>query len=63
MQQLDVVKDDPEDNRVLECALASGSRYIVSGDKHLLRIGRHGSLEILKVRNFLELDRQQRPQL
>ena len=33
---LDVVKDDPDDNRVLECAVAGRADYIVSGDRHLL---------------------------
>lgn len=30
---LDVVKDDPDDNRVLECAVAGKADYIVSGDR------------------------------
>ncbi len=33
---VDVVKADPSDNRVLECAAASRSDYLVTGDKHLL---------------------------
>jgi putative PIN family toxin of toxin-antitoxin system len=34
--ELDVVKRDPDYNRVLECAQSSGSDYIVTGDKDLL---------------------------
>jgi hypothetical protein len=34
--QVDVVKNDPNDNRVLECAVAAGSQFIVTGDNHLL---------------------------
>jgi putative PIN family toxin of toxin-antitoxin system len=52
-QRLDVVKEDPTDNRILECALASGSRCVVTGDRHLRRIGRHQGIEILKVSDFL----------
>ena len=33
---VDVVQKDPDDNRVLECALAGGASYIVSGNTHLL---------------------------
>jgi putative PIN family toxin of toxin-antitoxin system len=33
-QSLDVVKDDPSDNRILECAAAARSDYVISGDKH-----------------------------
>lgn len=32
------VCEDPDDDKFLECALASGSKVIVSGDKHLLNV-------------------------
>jgi putative PIN family toxin of toxin-antitoxin system len=35
---LDVVPDDPDDNRIVECALKSGSKFIVTGDADLLRL-------------------------
>lgn len=31
---LDLVEDDPDDNRVLECAVAGKADYMVSGDRH-----------------------------
>jgi uncharacterized protein len=34
------VKEDPDDNRVLECAKAAGCEYIVTGDLDLLRLGK-----------------------
>ncbi len=37
--QLDVVEDDPDDNKILECGSAAGSDFIVSGDHHLLKGG------------------------
>jgi putative PIN family toxin of toxin-antitoxin system len=52
-QTLDVVKDDPDDNAVIECALAACSDFIVSGDKHLLKVGAYGSIQIVKVSEFL----------
>jgi putative PIN family toxin of toxin-antitoxin system len=54
-QLIDAVPDDPDDNRILECAVASNSRYIVSGDKDLLRLGSYGGIEIIKVAEFLML--------
>jgi uncharacterized protein len=54
-ERLDVVQDDPDDNRVLECAVAAGSRFIVTGDAALLRLGSHANIRILKVADFLEL--------
>jgi uncharacterized protein len=32
------IKDDPEDNKILECAIAANANYIISGDKHLLNL-------------------------
>ena len=51
---LDVVKDDPDDNRVLECAEAGGADYIVSGDRHLLQLKAHAGIPILTAQQFLE---------
>jgi putative PIN family toxin of toxin-antitoxin system len=53
--RLDVIQDDPDDNRVLECAVAAGSRFIVTGDGDLLRLGSYAGIRILKVADFLEL--------
>ena len=51
---LDLVKDDPDDNRVLECAVAGKVDYIVSGDRHLLNLKAHASIPILTARQFLD---------
>ena len=34
---LKVLSDDP-DNRILECALKAGADFLVTGDKHLLKL-------------------------
>ena len=54
-ERLDVVDADPDDNRVLECAVATGSCFIVTGDGNLLRLGAYAGIRILKVADFLEL--------
>jgi len=53
--QLDVVKHDPDDNRVLECAQSSGSDYIVTGDKDLLDLKHYAGARILRPVEFLAL--------
>jgi putative PIN family toxin of toxin-antitoxin system len=53
--QLDVIKDDPDDDRILECAVSAGSDYIVTGDGHLLRLGVYNGIRILNVSDFLSL--------
>jgi putative PIN family toxin of toxin-antitoxin system len=49
-----VVVVDPDDDIFVACALSAGARYIVSGDDHLLRLGKYKDIEILTVRDFLE---------
>jgi putative PIN family toxin of toxin-antitoxin system len=53
--RLDVVKEDPDDNRVLECAVTAGADFIVSGDNDLLRLGWYDSIRIVNVSDFLKL--------
>jgi putative PIN family toxin of toxin-antitoxin system len=52
--ELNAVLDDPDDNRVLECAVVGKAKFIVSGDRHLLRIGSYEEIAIVTVRQFLE---------
>ena len=51
---LAVIKDDPDDNRVLECAAAGEANYIVSGDRHLLQLRSYEGIPILTVRHFMD---------
>lgn len=46
---------DPKDNPVLACALAGGADYLITGDKDLLVLKRHGSLCIIKPKDFINL--------
>ena len=58
---LDAVPQDRDDNTILECALASRSDYIVTSDKHLLRLKRYGGADIVTPAAFLTLLRQREP--
>lgn len=49
-----IITQDPVDNRILECALAAGADFIVSGDKHLRRLGRFKDIPILSPRDFIK---------
>ncbi len=46
--------EDPDDDKFFACALASGSKIIVSGDKHLLKVSGYQGIQVLKPRNFVE---------
>ena len=45
---------DPDDDKFLACALASGAGTIVSGDKHLLSVSGYRGIEVLRPRAFVE---------
>lgn len=48
-----VISEDPDDDRVLECAVAAQAQAIVSGDRHLQRLGSFQSIPIRSPRQFL----------
>lgn len=54
-RRLRVIREDPADNRVLECALDRKARYIVSGDKHLVRLKKFGGIKIVRAKKFLNI--------
>jgi uncharacterized protein len=57
-QRIDAIAEDPTDDRILECAVASRSEYLVTGDHHLLKLGRFGGTKIVKPADFLEIHAQ-----
>jgi putative PIN family toxin of toxin-antitoxin system len=52
-EKLDAIKADPTDDRILECAVAGESQYLVTRDKHLLDLKKFRNTEIMKVADFL----------
>jgi putative PIN family toxin of toxin-antitoxin system len=45
---------DPDDNRILECAVEGQADFIVTGDKDLLVLGHFQNIPILTARQFLD---------
>jgi len=52
--RLTVLSDDP-DNRILECAIKAEADFLVTGDKHLLKLRNYGNFQIIKLANFLSI--------
>lgn len=53
--KIKAVKDDPDDDMVIECAVASCSGYIISYNKHLLKLIEYEGVKILRPEEMLAL--------
>lgn len=54
-QKLTIVKDDPDDDKFLECAKEAGAEYIISADPHLLNLEQYAGIQILSPSEFLSV--------
>ena len=52
---LEVVEDDPDDNKFIECAVALDCKIIISGDKHLRNIKKYIDIDIMYPNEFGKL--------
>jgi len=53
-RRINVVLVDQKDNAILECAIEAKANYIVTGDSHLLKLGRYQRIEVLNSVAFLQ---------
>lgn len=51
--KIQLIKDDPSDNIVLACAISSQADFIISGDKHLLKLKSFQGIPIVTPQQFL----------
>ena len=51
---MNAIPDDPQDEIFLACALDGQANLIVSGDRHLLDLGKYHGIPILTARQFLD---------
>ena len=54
-EKLRVIEADPDGDRVLECAVASDSQFLITGDGHLLNLQQYEQVEIVRLSRFLQL--------
>lgn len=54
--RVSVIKENDDDNRILECAIEGRVQYLISGDrKHLLPLKEYDRIKILSPAEFLKL--------
>jgi putative PIN family toxin of toxin-antitoxin system len=49
------VKADPDDDKVLECAVNGKADFIVSGDRHLLEMKEYRGIRIVTAKEMLKI--------
>ncbi len=50
---INIIEDDPDDNKFIECAVALDCKFIISGDKHLKDIKKYIDTVIMSPREFI----------
>ena len=53
-ERVNVVKEDPEDNKIIECAMSSKSSFLVTYDTNLLKIEEYKGIRIMHPTDFLK---------
>jgi len=53
--KLDVIKDDPDDNKFLEAGIAGDVDLIVSQDRHLLKLGEYEGTKIVTPEKAIKI--------
>ncbi|HKB16604.1 MAG TPA: putative toxin-antitoxin system toxin component, PIN family, partial [Planctomycetota bacterium] len=48
--RLEAVKEDPADDRYIECAVEGSADYVVSGDAHVLGLGEYRGIRVRSPR-------------
>lgn len=52
---INVIINDPDDNKFIECAVELGAEYIITSDKELLSIKQFGNIKIVNPKQFLDI--------
>lgn len=50
--KVDIIKEDVDDNKIIECAIESKAEYILSYDNHLLKLREFQGIKIIKPEDF-----------
>lgn len=54
IRKINLVKEDPDDNKIIACAVSSNSNFILSYDNHLLKLKEFEGIGIITPEKFLD---------
>lgn len=55
IEKINITKEDPDDNKIIECAVTAKANYIITYDKHLLKIKKFRNILIIKPEEVLKI--------
>ena len=50
-----IIKEDPDDDIIMNCALDNNVDYIVTGNNHILKLKEFKGIKILKTKELLKV--------
>lgn len=54
-KKVSIVEEDPDDNKIIECAIESQADYIFTYDNHLLKLKEYQNIKIIRPEDILWL--------
>jgi len=55
IEKINLVADDPDDNKFVEAAVSGQVDFLVSGDHHLLNIKQYQNIKIITAKKFVQI--------
>lgn len=53
INKINIIKEDPDDNIILETAIIGKADYIITGDSHLLKLKNFRNIKVIKPSEFI----------
>jgi len=54
LEEYQRVGEDPDDDKFLACAMAGKTKFVISGDKQLLKVSDYRGVKIITPRKFVD---------
>lgn len=53
-ERTEPICQDPDDDKFISCAIAGNAEFIISGDRHLLKVNGYKGIHIIRPRKFVD---------
>ena len=54
-QKFEIVKEDPDDNKIIDCVISGNVDYIVTNDNHLLKLKKIEGILMITPKELIQL--------